>query len=652
MIQCNLIDVVDFFEKHPECSGDFEVDTRFGKKSIQAAWLSAHNSEVYEITVGNNILKTSPDHLLFANGDWKHVKDIVVGDKLLTRSGEVTITECPTKLDYTDDLYDIQVEDVHEFYANDIVSHNSSCVLDAIHFALYGKPFRNINIPNVVNSINNKECLVELWFNNGKNNYHIKRGLKPKVFEIYENGVLIDQDSAFKDYQKYLETTILHGMVDSVFRQIVVVGSADYKPFMQLSAAARREVIEELLDITVFSSMMAVAKEKISIIKESLTEIENSIELTKEKIKIHDENVKRIHDENDLKRKAVVDQIEQEKEQVFKERENIKKLMDKKQSILENIKDEKSVRSNIKILSEKLIKTETEIESKNKEKKFFSENESCPMCRQDIPHEHKNNITASLNNDIDDMLDKAKKVELANQKLQSVLNKIESNLKIITDIDNTIFQLNTSIQSRLNLIQKLNKNLTVINKSDKVNTIDIKNLNNELSILNEKRLKEMDDKLYHEIAMNLLKDGGIKTKIIKKYIPLINKYINLYLDKFGGNMEFTLDESFNEVIKSRYHDKYQYNNFSEGEKQRIDLAILLTWRHIAKIKNTLNTNLLIFDEIFDKSLDNNATEALLEILLDMDKDQNIFVISHRNDLSTKLHRTLKFEKVKNFTKVV
>jgi DNA repair exonuclease SbcCD ATPase subunit len=527
----------------------------------------------------------------------------------------------------------------------------SSCILDAIHFALYGKPFRNINIPNVINSINNKDCMVEVWFNNGKNNYHIKRGLKPKVFEIYENAVLLDQDAAFKDYQKYLETTILHGMVDSVFRQIVVVGSADYKPFMQLSAAARREVIEELLDITVFSSMMTVAKEKISIIKETLTDIENSLELTKEKIKIHEDNVKRIHDENDIKRKSIVDQIEHEKLEVEKERDNIKKLTEKKQAVLNKITEESSVRKNLKILSNQLIKHQSEVENKNKEKQFFSDNDSCPMCKQNIPHDHKQNITVQIDKEIKTVEEKSKSIHSATQKLEDTLEVIEKNLKLVTDIDNTIFQLNTSIQSRINLVQKLNKNLTVINKSDKVNSSDIKKLQAELVELNDKRLKNMDDKLYHEIAMNLLKDGGIKTKIIKKYIPLINKYINLYLDKFGGNMEFTLDESFNEVIKSRYHDKYQYNNFSEGEKQRIDLAILLTWRHIAKIKNTLNTNLLIFDEIFDKSLDNNATEALLEILLDMDKDQNIFVISHRNDLSTKLNRTLKFEKVKNFTKV-
>jgi DNA repair exonuclease SbcCD ATPase subunit len=530
----------------------------------------------------------------------------------------------------------------------------SSCVLDSIVFALYGKPFRKTNKPNIVNSINKGNLLVELYFSIGSREYKIVRGIKPNIFEIYCNGVLVNQDAKSKDYQEYLEKYILKVNYKS-FINVVILGSARYNPFMQMPAADRRTIIEELLDIQVFSSMNILVKDKLSKLKEEYNQLKYSIDLANEKIDLQKQNIQE-HKKNKQ------DQIKDKQRDIDKSNTQIESLqkdvilIQKHIEILQNKIDDKSTVDKKK---QKLISIETKLESNisriKKEKSFYDDHDNCPTCKQPIDKEFKDSQIELGNN---------KKVELQNGldklneemgKLTIRLKEIQSINKHIIDHQSEVVRINASIAAIQKYIQKELKSISEI--TDNFENIEVNNdkLNSLMEDLKTYKSSQEDllaVKKYYDFSAVLLKDGGIKTRIVKQYLPIMNKLINTYLSQMNFFVNFNINENFEEVIKSRHRDEFKYENFSEGEKLRIDLSILFAFRQIAKMKNSVNTNLLIMDEILDGSLDLEGAEQFFDLIDSLDHNTNIIVISHRGDqIAERFDRTLKFEKKKNFTRM-
>lgn len=522
-----------------------------------------------------------------------------------------------------------------------------STVLDALTYALFGKPYRSIKIPQLVNSINQGDMIVEIEFKTSGKEYKIIRGHNPRIFEIYENDKMIDQDASKRDYQRYLEENILGGLNEVVFKQVVVIGSANYRPFMQLYAGQRREVIEELLDVKIFSQMLGLAKEQLSTIKSNCRELDYNIELQTEKLKLNKDKIDSDKADKAKKIKSLQERILAEQSKIEKNEDLIKGYNEKKEQIeakvptadmLEkSVQDLKTLQSNLKKVKSKDLST---IE-------FYSDNDVCPTCSQDIDEDHKVTLIESSKNSIKDIDEGLGKVQANLKKKAQHLKKFEELKTKLTKINNTIYKLETQNRSSdALLIGWRNEIQSIVDK--KVDRTILETIEKDLTELKDKRKKEIESQDYYTVVAGMLRDSGIKSKIIKQYIPLMNKVINEYLIRLNLPVNFTLDENFSEVIRSRHRDVFQYANFSEGEKSRIDIAILLSWRHIAKTKNTINTNLLIFDETFDSSLDETATDELLVILNEM-KNQNIFVISHKTDLTDKLESHIQFTKNGNFT---
>ncbi|NBP03094.1 MAG: hypothetical protein EBU90_23870 [Proteobacteria bacterium] len=529
-----------------------------------------------------------------------------------------------------------------------------STILDALTFGLFGKPFRKINKPQLPNSINEKECVVEIEFKVGKKSYKIIRGIKPNVFEIYADGILLNQDAASKDYQEVLEKNILKLNFKS-FTQIIILGSASFTPFMQLSAADRRNIIEDLLDIQIFSSMNTLVKEKMSEIKDASTRLKYDMDLTAEKIELQKQNIEEHKKHNDA-------EIEKKKDEIVKSEEQIKSLN----------KDIQLIQKHIDVLTSKVLNKDT-VEAKRtklstlesqlnsnlkkleKEIKFYEDNHDCPTCKQTITTEWKESQVAEKENrkgEISVALeDIEKKIEEANEKVNTIL-KIT---KHINEHNSEVVKHNASITAINKYVAKLNAEIAELSTRkdnlEEENT-KLKELREQLAGLVEKQKDLADEKQYYEFAGTLLKDTGIKTKIIKQYLPIMNKLINKYLTAMDSFINFNLNENFEETIKSRHRDDFSYHNFSEGEKMRIDLAILFTWRQIAKLKNSVNTNLLILDEVFDSSLDTVGTDEFLKLMYDVGQDTNVFVISHKGDqLFDKFRSVIRFSKKNNFSRI-
>ncbi len=529
-----------------------------------------------------------------------------------------------------------------------------STMLDALCFSLFGKPFRNINKPQLMNSINQKDCVVEVAFDTANKKYRIVRGIKPNIFEIYQDGKLLNQDAASKDYQEFLEKFILKLNYKS-FTQIVILGSASFVPFMQLSAADRRSIIEDLLDIQIFSTMNVLVKEKLSVNKETVTNKKYSIDLVEQKYDIQKKHIDELRQNNEEKIKEYEKEIETNKEVIISLTADNKFLQTKVDEYEKTV----SVYDEIQSKVGKLTKIETQIESlilKNrKDIEFFHNHDNCPTCKQTIDSTFKVNEVTSLKNKIFDcekgLNDLEKKVRVE----QDRLNKISKIQKEMQQLQVKIATNQTSIQEITKYIDKLNKQILLLvdckTVTDKEKNI-LSELEQEINVLKKELEKLLLEKTYYEFANTLLKDTGIKTKIVKQYLPIINKLVNKYLSSLDFFVNFNLDESFKETIKSRHRDEFSYDSFSEGEKQRIDMALMLTWRAVAKLKNSANTNLLILDEIFDSSLDSNGTEYLMNIL-HMLENVNLFVISHKGDiLQDKFKNVIKFEKTKNFSSIV
>ena len=539
-----------------------------------------------------------------------------------------------------------------------IVGNNGSgksTLLDALTFALFGKPFRGINKPGLLNSVNEKDCVVEIEFVIGRKSYKIIRGIKPGKFEIYCDNELVNQDASSRDYQEYLEKFIIKMNYKS-FTQIVVLGSSTFVPFMQLSAADRRAIIEDLLDIQIFSSMNVVLKQKLQSIKDSMNDVSHRRELTKVKIestkKLIDEiaNTKTLHIEKTQRdianSRSQIVTLEKEKTDLDKE---IEKLQNE-------VIGEKKLVSKSNKLNALISKIQDNSEKAQTEIVFYQTNDDCPTCRQSISEDFKLKQIETFQNKITEYDNGLKDIDSQLEKINTQIASIQKALKLIKNKTIKSQEKNATIVAVNNYIEKLQKEIEVIEKNktiDTTHTDDLKALELKLANLVEEEKTLVNEKHYHEQVAFLLKDTGIKTKIIKQYLPIMNKLINKYLSSMEFYVNFNINESFEEVIKSRHRDEFAYENFSEGEKQKIDLALLFTWRAIAKMKNSVNTNLLILDEIFDSSLDSNGTEELLKILNSISSDTNVFVISHKGDiLFDKFRSVIKFEKINNFSRIV
>ena len=530
-----------------------------------------------------------------------------------------------------------------------------STILDALCFGLFGKPFRKINKPNLVNSINNSNTVVEVEFAIGKKQYKIIRGIKPNVFEILCNGTLVNQDAKSKDYQDFLEKTILKFNYKS-FTQIVILGSASFVPFMQLSPADRRTIIEELLDIQIFTSMNGLIKERMAGIKDESSKNKYAMELASEKIKMQKQNI-------DEHKKNNEDEIEKKKSEIATNEEYIVKinrdivLIQKHIDMLtKKIQDKSSIDSKSKKLVQLEAKLETNIKKVEKDIAFYHDNDNCPTCKQTIDRDFKQVQIDVSEAKVSTQKKALQELNTEYEKMQSRLNQIVEVSKHITEHNNEIVKHNSTLTSINTYVAKLNKEIVELSNKKQNLTEEnhkLKELKTELASYVKIQEELSIEKHYHEYAASLLKDNGIKTRIIKQYLPIINKLVNKYLKAMDFFVNFNLNENFEETIKSRYRDEFSYSNFSEGEKMRIDLALLFTWRQVAKMKNSTNTNLLILDEVFDSSLDTVGTDEFLKLIHEMGTDTNIFVISHKGDqLFEKFRSIIKFEKKNNFSQVI
>ena len=526
-----------------------------------------------------------------------------------------------------------------------------STILDALCFGLFGKPFRNINKAQLLNSINNSAALVEVEFSIGTKKIKVIRGIKPNVFEIYINNKMYNQDANARDYQKYLEQQILKLNYRS-FTQVVILGSSTFIPFMQLKARQRREVVEDILDIQIFSLMNMLLKQELKSISDDQRENDYNYDLTEEKVNLKQQYIENIKDNRDKLIKEKNDLLQGNEEEVHKKNASITMLNGSNEELLSEIQDQSKVNKNQEKL--KTIRT-TLTEKKNsnsKMVKFFQENDDCPTCEQPLNNADemikvKQAEVNKFTNALDELKEAINKTESRQKEISSIVDKIRENEVTVAKENSSIVQLEKFNSTLLSEIAQLESG--DVGKED---LKELKKLRSHLKVLNTQKSKLREDQTYAEAARNMLMDTGIKTKIIKQYLPIMNKLINTYLTSMEFYVNFTLDENFTETIKSRYRDEFTYASFSEGEKMRIDLALLFTWRAVAKMKNSTNTNLLILDEIFDSSLDGAGTDEFLKILNTLG-NENVFVISHKQDmLVDKFRSTIRFEKVKNFSHVV
>ena len=538
-----------------------------------------------------------------------------------------------------------------------IVGQNGSgksTLLDALSFGLFGKPYRSINKPQLVNSINNKNCVVEVEFSVGGVEFKIVRGIKPNVFEIWQNGTMINQASTTRDYQEFLEQNVLK-LNHKSFHQIVVIGSASFTPFMQLPPQQRRSIIEELLDIQVFSRMNQLLKEKIARTKEQISDTNTQLEIISEKVRLQN---KYISDVESLAK----DQIRDKQTSIANNQNSIRTLQEqnselskKLELLIQRQKDLKTVANKKQKLAGFGVKFESTLKTLQDNRAFFVESTSCPTCSQEITPETRQEHVHRCDSKIGEINEGIEKLKDELNTIIAQETTLQEEIEIFQQAQLDIVANNASITALQNSINKLEQEILKIEGTEGdvgAALADLKVLQAERESLSELKLTYIDQQNYNHIANEMLKDTGIKTKIVKQYLPVINKLVNQYLQILDFFVLFNLDESFNETIKSRYRDEFTYASFSEGEKQRIDLSLLFTWRQIAKMKNSANTNLLILDETFDSSLDNDGIDNLMKILGTIVTDTNVFIISHKGDvLDSKFRNKIEFIKERNFSRI-
>jgi DNA repair exonuclease SbcCD ATPase subunit len=526
-----------------------------------------------------------------------------------------------------------------------------STILDALTFVLFGKSFRGINKPQLVNTVNEKDCLVEINFKIGSIKWKVQRGIKPNIFKIYKNNQLVDQSSSAVDQQKWFEQVVLKMNYKS-FTQIVILGSSNFVPFMQLSSAHRREVIEDLLDIKIFSSMNNIIKDKVRVLREEIKTLELKKQSLKDKVQMQRDFIEEIENQGkqniDKKKKTITQLLKECDSYILKNDEVEEQIF----SLNKNLQEVSGASDKLKKLGNLKGKISQKVSAITAEHKFFTKNTVCPTCTQEIDEEFRlNRISESET--------KAKELQSGYEELQTAIHDEEIReshflriSKEITNLNHEISQNNTRVSGHQRQIRDLESEIQTITERLENRTSENKKLEDFMNDL-QKTFSDLSSKKdliqYHEFSFSLLKDSGVKSKIIKKYLPLINQQINRYLQMLDFYINFTLDEEFNETVQSPIHEDFSYSSFSEGEKQRIDLALLFTWREVAKFKNSTNTNLLIMDEIFDSSLDGYGTDEFLKIIRYVIKDANIFVISHKTGMEDKFQNVIKFEKVKGFS---
>jgi len=533
--------------------------------------------------------------------------------------------------------------------------HGKSTILDALCFVLFGKPFRKINKPSLTNSVNGKDCRVEIEFGAYGKKYKIFRGIKPNIFEIYVDGFLLNQDSASRDYQEYLEKFILKMNMKS-FCQIVILGSASFTPFMQLTPADRRAIIEDLLDIQIFSIMNILVKQRVQENKENLEINRASLKSNEGKKDYVERTLKSLRQNNDDRLGELNSQYNDFASQKTDLLNKVKKLVDEKEKLVDEITDISTLKQTYELAIKQIASWDSEAKRLDKHKEFLKSSDQCPTCNQHIEEDFRKREVLSIGGEISTICRHAATMEIDVNVILSQINDREQKSKRIQSIN---AEIKADKQTMMHIVSTMNNIEDNIDKIKNADTL-VQDSEEELA----KTIKEIDrlgdkinfyisEKILIDTAMALLKDGGIKTKIIKQYVPIINKLVNKYLDRMGFFVNFNIDENFNEVIKSRYRDEFSYANFSEGEKTRIDLALMFTWRAIAKMKNSVNTNLLILDEILDGSLDANGTDEFLKIIQTLTDDTNTFIISHKTDtIADKFDKTYRFEKIRNFSRLM
>ena len=530
-----------------------------------------------------------------------------------------------------------------------------STMLDALSFALFSKPHRNIKKPQLVNTINEKAMEVQVEFSIGSYDFVVVRGMKPNKFEIWQNGTMINQSSTTRDYQKYLEQTILK-LNHKSFHQIVVLGSSSYIPFMQLPQGQRREVIEDLLDIQIFSRMNAILKEQLSSLKDEIKDVDYNIDLTKEKIQLQDRYIREIEEINEQ-------QIQQKLAQIQSYNDHIQELQDRNSQLTEFVQScNDGLDGQILKLSnkrEKLMKYEAQfkqqVSSIVKEAKFYEENDTCPTCTQEIDSSLKETKVNECKSKAGELKTALNDAGAKKQSVEATLNELQETSREITEANSEIHSNNQQITQSRKSVNSLEEDINELSSREgDLGTAksELDTLKETKSSLTEHKLQLLSSQTYKQAAAEMLKDTGIKTKVIKEYLPAMNQLINKYLQILDFFVSFHLDESFNETIKSRYRDAFSYASFSEGEKSRIDISLLMAWRQIGKMKNSTSTNLLVMDEIMDGSTDDEGLENLMKILDSLDDDTNTFVISHKSDqMDGKFTHKLKFKKEHNFSQL-
>jgi DNA repair exonuclease SbcCD ATPase subunit len=527
-----------------------------------------------------------------------------------------------------------------------------STILDALSFALFSKPFRKVNKPQLINSITRKDLVVEVEFDIAPNSYRIVRGMRPNIFEVYQNDVLMNQSAEMKDYQEILEKHILK-ISHKSFSQVVVLGSATFQPFMQLPPGQRRDIIEDLLDLQIFTVMNNLLKVKINENRDSISDVASEKRVVSEKIKLIRQHLLEIQNNNDV----IIAEKKERLKGVFTQLEEMNVEYDGYEVLINELEQSLTEENRI---SGKMTSLETlrhQIKAKlnllNKEIKFFREHDSCPTCQRVIGEEFQCEAIATRSSNIDEINAGLEQLEV---QYNSTLEKFNKITEIHAEIQKNkleMHKLRARIESLEEYENTLNEEIKSIKKTneerDDSKLID---LEKELKDLDTKSYDLEEDRVVLGAAGSLLKDGGIKSRIIKQYVPIINRLINKYLAAMEFLVQFELDEEFNETIKSRFRDEFSYSSFSEGEKMRINLAILFTWRAVAKMRNSINTNILIMDEVFDSSLDSTGTEEFMKILNQLTVDTNTFIISHKTDqISDKFDNVIKFEKKQNFSRI-
>ena len=530
-----------------------------------------------------------------------------------------------------------------------------STLLDALSFGLFGKSHRDIKKDQLINSINKKHCVVEVEFKIGSSDFKIHRAIKPGKFEIYQNGNLINQSSSARDYQKFLEQNILK-LNHKSFHQVVVLGSSSFIPFMQLPSHSRREVIEDLLDINIFSKMNSLLKERNGKIREEINDLSHQVELANTKIQSQNKYISNLEGLNE-------DQIDSKRKEIRDNNKKITEIFEESKDLGEGLTasmDEDSSHYD-KLIDQLLQFKSKDMQYKNditqlvKTSKFYEEHDDCPTCDQVISEEKKAEKQEELKQTAIRIQDDKTKASVAMKELNASISTVLDSLNILKEKQQTILQNNQRIAFFQGDIDKIQKEINSLSGQSG----DLKNAKEELDELrdskdsvNERKLAYLEERTYNEVIGEMLKDTGIKTKVIKQYLPVMNKMINQYLQVLDFFVAFHLDESFNETIKSRHRDAFNYSSFSEGEKQRIDLSLLFTWRQVAKMKNSAATNLLILDETFDSSLDVDGVDSLTKILDTLEDGSNVFIISHKGDvLENKFRSKIEFIKERNFSKV-